>query len=221
MLALLRARGLEPGGSDGSLEQTESMVLRLTKRCTERHFARLRNLPYLCLLLLYCSSILTGFHREPTVPSNFRSTLGSISRVPVTESRGEPCQFGIEPSRAEEMQHGGRQSGDDQDYEEDARPELDAASQSEVEEPGDSDEEPQAIASAEQSEPGLGQIVGVELRHLFGTDEVVLHRTSHAHLVARTVSTHELAERVVLSAHPAGGHVPRTDHKGALLQRYG
>ena len=82
-----------------------------------------------------------------------RSTLGSISRVPVTESRGEPCQFGIEPSRAEEMQHGGRQSGDDQDYEEDARPELDAASQSEVEEPGDSDEEPQAIASAEQSEP--------------------------------------------------------------------
>ncbi len=66
-----RREGLGPGGSDGSLELTDLRVLRLTKRCTERRFARLQNLLYLCLLLLYYSSILTGFHREPTVPSDF------------------------------------------------------------------------------------------------------------------------------------------------------
>ena len=74
---------------------------------------------FLGLLLLYYASNLTGFHREPSVPSKFGGVdslfqpLPSLSKGRFDPSRSDSGEFGTELGFGEEVQDGRGEAADD------------------------------------------------------------------------------------------------------------
>ena len=72
-----------------------------------------------------------------------------------------------------------------------------------------------------EGQPGIENLVRVQLRGVFRIDQTVLDPTPRADLVPRPVPGNELGLRVVLLAQPAYWHYARNNQRRIVLQGYG